>query len=109
MGFRFTGMMDRKQTANFPIQGTAFHLLLFCINLMIKEKQKRKWKSRFIGQVHDSCIIDLVPEEQDEIFEVFDYHVQHTIPETFKWANVPFRIDKELSPINGTFAQLEEL
>jgi hypothetical protein len=109
MGFRFTGMMDRKQTANFPIQGTAFHLLLFCINLMIKEKQKRKWKSRFIGQVHDSCIIDLVPEEQDEIFEVFDYHVQHTIPETFKWANVPFRIDKEVSPIDGTFAQLEEL
>ncbi len=109
LGFRFTGLMDRKQTANFPVQGTAFHLLLWCLNLLRAEKKNYGWKSRFIGQVHDSVIIDFVPEEVAEIVSVFKHHVAVTLPKTFPWAAVaPFRIDVELSKINGTFAELYE-
>jgi len=109
LGFRFTGLMDRKQTANFPVQGTAFHLLLWCLNLLRAEKKNYGWKSRFIGQVHDSVIIDFVPEEVAEIVSVFKHHVSVTLPKTFPWAAVaPFRIDVELSKINGTFAELYE-
>jgi len=108
LGFRFTGYMDKKQTANFPIQGTAFHLLLVCLNLLRKRKQQYKWKSNIIGQVHDSGILDLVPEESLEILSEFKHIAEVELAQMFSWINVPYRIDMELSEIDGNFAELSE-
>lgn len=107
-GFQFTGYMDRKQTANYPIQGTAFHLLLFCINTLLKRKKEYGWKSEIVGQVHDSGIPDLVPEEEIEVLSEFKHIAEVELAQNFKWINVPFRVDTELSEINGTFADLTE-
>jgi len=108
LGFQFTGYMDRKQTANYPIQGTAFHLLLFCINALLKLKKTCRWKSEIVGQVHDSGILDLVPEESLEILSEFKRIAEIELAKTFKWINVPYRVDIELSEIDGTFADLTE-
>lgn len=109
LGFRFTDYMDRKQVANYPVQGTAFHLLLTCLNMLSEEKKKRKWKSKFIGQVHDSGIIDLVPEEKDEILSEFKHIAAVKFPKMFSFiGKIPFRVDGEISEINGNFAKLTE-
>ena len=108
MGFRFTGYMDKKQVANFPIQGTAFHLLLTCLNLLRKRKREFGWKSNLIGQVHDSGILDLVPQEKDEILSQFKHIAEVELAELFPWINVPFKIEGDCSEIDGNFAEMEE-
>ena len=108
MGFRFTDYMDKKQVANYPIQGTAFHLLLVCLNTLRERKLKYKWKSELIGQVHDSGILDLVPEERDEVLSEFKHIAEVELAQQFSWINVPYKIDIELSKIDGNFAELDE-
>jgi DNA polymerase I-like protein with 3'-5' exonuclease and polymerase domains len=108
LGFRFTGYMDKKQTANFPIQGTAFHLLLVCLNTLKERKEKYGWQSNIIGQVHDSGILDLVPEEAFEILSEFKHIAEVELAEMFPWINVPYKIDMELSEVDGSFAELTE-
>ena len=108
MGFRFTDYMDKKQVANYPIQGTAFHLLLFCLNTLRERKKEYGWKSNLIGQVHDSGILDLIPEEKDDVLLEFKHIAEVELAQTFKWINVPFSIDAELSKIDGNFAEMEE-
>lgn len=108
MGFRFTGYMDKKQVANFPIQGTAFHLLLVCLNLLRKRKREYGWKSNLIGQVHDSGILDLVPEEKDEVLSEFKHIAEVELAQMFPWINVPFSIEGDCSEVDGNFAEMEE-
>lgn len=108
LGFRFTGYMDKKQTANFPIQGTAFHLLLVCLNTLLERKIKYGWKSNIIGQVHDSGILDLVPEEALEILSEFKHIAEVELAQMFTWINVPYKIDMSISEIDGTFTDMDD-
>jgi uracil-DNA glycosylase family 4 len=108
MGFRFTDYMDRKQVANYPIQGTAFHLLLVCLNILVKKKKEYKWKSKIMGQVHDSGILDLFPEERDPILSEFQRIVERDLPKMFSWINVPYRVDFECSEIDGSFEEMSD-
>lgn len=109
LGFRFTGILDRKQTANFPVQGTAFHLLLTCLHILMQRKRKYKWKSDIIGQVHDSGKMDLIPEETVEILQNFRQIAEEELPAIYPWINVPFSVDAEISDIDGSFADLKEV
>lgn len=57
------GMLNRKQCGNFPIQGASFHRLLM---VMIAVRQWLKgagMRSRLIGQIHDSIVLDLAEDE----------------------------------------------
>ena len=107
-GFRFTDYMDKKQTANYPIQGTSFHLLLVCLNELIRKKQEYKWDSKIIGQVHDSGMLDLVPAEKDIILSEFKHIVEVELPKWFSWINVPYSVEAECSAIDGNFSEMEE-
>jgi DNA polymerase I-like protein with 3'-5' exonuclease and polymerase domains len=108
-GFRFTGYLTYRQLANYPIQGTAFHCLLWTLIRLNEIRKSRKWKSKIIGQIHDSIVWDAVPEEVEEIIEVTievgtrEIRVQHP------WINVPLEIDFEITPIDGSWYEKEEI
>ena len=108
LGFRFVGLMDRKQTTNYPIQGTAFHILLWSINRIQEFIKKEKLKSYLCGQIHDSCIFQWHPEEKDFLLTTMKRICSQDVLKEFEWINVPFSIDVELSEINGNFAEMSE-
>lgn len=98
MGFRFTGLLDKKQTTNYPIQGTAFHLLLWCLNKLEKWMVDEKLLSYIWGQIHDSILFMWHPDELQYIKEKMIQVCTIDVRKEFEWINVPLGIDIELSP-----------
>jgi len=108
-GFKLYGHMSKKDTSNYQIQGTAFHCLLWTMNELMNTAKEENWKSRICGQIHDSLFIDLVPEEKDHIINTIKYIGTEKIREKNEWINVPLSIDFEITPINGSWNQKEEI
>jgi DNA polymerase-1 len=66
-GFRCYGPMSRNQVINYRVQGTASHCKLWTLKNVNKALTKNKMKSKIILEIHDSIIVDTVPEEEKEV------------------------------------------
>jgi len=109
MGFRYVGYMDKKQCSNLAIQGTAFHLLLWTLMRVSEIGRERGWKTRIMGQIHDSGVNDQELSEVREIVETITRVGTEEIREAFPWINVPLSIDFEITPVNGSWYEKEDL
>jgi DNA polymerase-1 len=109
MGFVFGGIMNRKQVSNYPIQGTAFHLLLWSLIQIEDIAIKERWKSNLIAQIHDEGIMDAVPEEIPHIIATAKHVTEVLMPKEFPWINVPFGLDISVSPLNGSWYDKKEI
>lgn len=100
IGFKFSTIMDWKQCSNYPIQGTAFHCLLWSliqVNQFIKVKGL---KSFLMGQIHDSMVLNIYPEERDYLLKFITWVSTIKIREAFKWINVPLKVEAEVTGID---------
>lgn len=94
-GFICSGIMRKNEIANYPIQGPAFHCLLKTFIEMDKIIQEEKMKSVLIGQIHDSLIGDIVPEEFPKFEEALHHVVHERLREEWKWIVLPLEIEIE--------------
>ena len=85
---------------NYPIQGSAFHCLLFSMILANRELKKRGFKSVIVGQIHDEMILDVVTEERAAIVRMINHIMAEVVPKKWKWINVPFEVESEMTPID---------
>ena len=108
LGFRYAGYLDKKQLANYPIQGTAFHILLWCLIRLSKIAKKEGWKSKIVGQIHDSMIWDIDLEEKEHVLKTIKRVCEQVVVKKFDWITTQFRVDMELSEIDGNFGELEK-
>lgn len=99
-GFVCSGIMRRNEIVNYPIQGSAFHCLLFTFIELDKIAQKEKWKSKLVGQIHDSILMDVDPSELNHIKDCLQIIVKETLPNAWKWIIVPLEIEVEEYGIN---------
>lgn len=107
-GFRCTEIMDKNAVLNRPVQGTAFHCLLWTLNQLIEIKNKEDWESKFIMQIHDSIILDMVPKEQKQIVSGIEKIVRKELPEMWDWIIIPLSVEYEITPINGSWHTKKE-
>jgi len=108
-GFLLKKAMGKNDANNYPIQGSAFHILLMSLILVNDEFKKRKMKSYVMGQIHDSMILGIHPEEKEEVFEIVKYIMEIKIRKLWKWIIVPLEIEGELTPVNGSWYEKEEI
>ncbi len=94
-GFVCSGIMRRNEIVNYPIQGSAFHCLLFTFIELDRVFQRERWESQLVGQIHDSIIMDVVPEELGYIERELQIIVKEKLPKAWKWIIVPLDIDTE--------------
>lgn len=108
-GFKCSGFMSRNQLFNFPIQGPAFHCLIYCIieidNYIIDEGLK----SKIIAQIHDNLIFDCYPPEKMKLIDVSKDVVYNRIAKDWKWIIVPLDIEIEETEINGSWISKKEV
>lgn len=109
LGFQFRGYMGKKEATNYPIQGTAFHLLLWTLIRVTKIIRKMKLITRIIGQIHDSIVFDLYPPEMSTIIHILKDIGEKKIRERFDWIIVPLTLDFEESEIDGNWYQMKEV
>jgi len=108
-GFRFRGYMTSKEVGNYPIQGTAFHVMLWTLIQINRELRKRKMRSMIIGQVHDSILFNTPPNEKDELISMLLDIGTKQVRDKFEWITIPLKIDLELSPINHSWYDKQKL
>ena len=104
-GFRCSGIMDRKQVINYPVQGAAFHCLLWSFIRLDQIIIEDHLDSRLVGQIHDSILLDVNPDELDYIMEAAHKITCFELPEEWPWLIVPLDIDAEVCPVDGSWAE----
>jgi len=107
-GFRCHELMKKNELINRPIQGTAFHWLLWCL-IRLNKKMKKNMESLLIGQIHDSAICDVVPGELEDLLGTANEIMTKDIMEYWDWIIVPLEIESEVAPIDGSWYDKEEI
>jgi len=117
-GFRCYGVLSRNDATNYPIQGSAFHCLLWSFiriddilsgnHYIPLQIPLRVWKSKLIGQIHDAIILDVHPDELQAVAEMVHIITTKELPKAWDWINVPLEVDAELCPVDGSWAEKEK-
>ena len=107
-GFRCQGVMDRKQAINYPIQGSAFHCTLASMIDIDRHITEHGLETLIVGQIHDEVVLDLVPEEQDELLVVIHEIMTTRLREKWPWLAVPVEVEISLTEIDGTWYDKSE-
>jgi len=97
-GFRCQGLMKRNDVINYPVQGAAFHCLLWSLIQMVK--LTRKWRSKIVGQIHDSIVADIHIDELDKFLRLAKDVMTTRIRDEWPWIIVPLEIEAEVAETN---------
>jgi hypothetical protein len=89
-GFRMYGPLKRTQATNGQIQGSAFHCLLRTLGKARPEIEAISGRSRIIGQIHDSMVCDIHPEDEATADQIIKYYGTEEIRKAWPWIIVPF-------------------
>jgi len=108
-GFRCSGLMKRNDVINYPVQGSAFHCLLWSLIQINKWLKEEKLNTRIIGQIHDSIVFDLDPEERDIVIPKVKQIMCKDIRKEWDWIIVPLEVEIEIAPINKSWYEKEEI
>lgn len=109
LGFRFSQLMSKNEITNYSAQGTGFHALLWTLIQVEDTMAKERMKSLLIGQIHDSMLTDLDPDEEKMQIDIINHWGTKEIRKAWKWINVPLTIDHEVTDIDGTWYDKKEI
>jgi len=107
-GFRAVSAIGKTQLINLPIQGAAFHVLLATAIGLVKRMQHYKLKSLAIGQIHDSVLLDIVPEELQQIVEMY-MDSQDDVRKMWPWLIYPIGAEADVSKVGGNWCDMESI
>lgn len=99
-GFRCSGVYSRKEVCNYPIQGAAFHCLLWCLVQLNRWLRKNKMRSMIVGQIHDSMLIDAYKKELEAVIQKAKEIITVDLPRFWRWICVPITVEMEASDKN---------
>jgi len=107
-GFRRGGLLNRNKIFNTAIQGTAFHFLLWAY-IQTKRHADKHWRSYQLGQIHDEMVINIYPDELNNVLNTTVDIMENQIRAAFDWINVPLVAEPELSPVNGNWTEMKDI
>jgi DNA polymerase-1 len=99
-GFRSVGVYSKRQVCNHPIQGSAFHCLLWALIELNRWLRRNRMRSLIVGQIHDSMLIDCHESEVVSVVEQARRLITEVLPETWDWVVVPLTVEIEGSDRN---------
>lgn len=99
-GFRCQGLYRRNQTINLPVQGAAFHCLLWSFIEMDKAIRKRKMRAKLVGQIHDSILADVPIDEVQDYLHLIKEVISIRLGEAWKWLLVPMEVEVDVAESN---------
>jgi DNA polymerase-1 len=104
-GFLYRGVMSRNDATNYPVQGSAFHVLLWALIEAVKNKFKQyNFRTKIIGQIHDSLVFDVFPPERENVIEVMKKIMEQEVRKAMSWIIVPLHADVEICPVNESWS-----
>jgi DNA polymerase I len=108
-GFAIEGILKRNEAINYPIQGVAFHCLLWSLIRLNKLLKKYKMKSLIIGQIHDSIVADVHKNEVQDYLQLANKVMTVDIKKHWEWIITPLEIEAEITPLEGSWFDKKEI
>jgi DNA polymerase I-like protein with 3'-5' exonuclease and polymerase domains len=107
-GFRVYGSFGRNAVTNYPIQGSAFHCLLWSLIRINRLLRKYKMRSMIVGQIHDSLLGDVHVDELADYLCIVEEVVEEKLRKAYDWLVVPLQIEYEIAPEGGSWFEKRE-
>ncbi len=102
-GFHIEGIYKKNEVLNYPIQGPAFHCLLWSIIQLQKWLTKNRMRTKTAGQIHDSAILDVPTDELDDVLAKCRELMTVDLPRHWKWWIVPVEVEVEMTEEGGSW------
>ncbi len=99
-GFYVEGEFAKNQVINMPIQGAAFHCLLWSLIQLQRWITKNKKQVKIVGQIHDSMLLDCPLEEVEEVVAVVREITTQRLSQEWTWLIVPLQVEIEIGEQN---------
>lgn len=107
-GFRVYGSFNRNSVTNYPIQGSAFHCLLWSLICVNRQIRKYRMKAKVVGQIHDSLIGDVPINELRDYLDIVEQVTTEWLPKHYPWLVVPPEIEYEIVLPGDNWFQKQE-
>lgn len=108
-GFRVDGVFNRRQVINSPVQGPAFHCLLWSLIRLQRWLRKNRMRSKIVGQIHDSIVIDTHMGELQDVLAMAKEIMTERIRKVWDWIIVPLEVDAEVAPAGASWFEKEKV
>lgn len=108
-GFYIDGPLRKNEVINFPVQGSAFHCLLWSLVKLQKEMDRAGMKSVLIGQIHDSIIADVLESEFETYIQMAREITTEKLPKAWPWIITGMEIEIEAAPPGGSWFEKKEV
>ena len=92
---------------NAPIQGAAFHCLLWSFIQVDRIQREENWDSRLFAQIHDEMLADTHPDELEHVARTIHRVTTVDLPNEWKWIIVPLEVEADLCPVDGSWNMKE--
>lgn len=97
-GFYLSGLFRRNDVINYPVQGSAFHCLLWSLIHIQKWLNKYNMQSKVVGQIHDSIVADVHVSELEDYLAAAKMIMTQRLPKAWPWIIVPLEVEAEVAP-----------
>jgi len=106
-GFRCRGEMRRTEVINLPIQGSAFHCLLWSLCQIQQWLTANEMETVIIGTIHDSIIFSFHPDEVQVVLKKVQKVMCEDVRNHWPWLIVPLGVEAEVAPPGKSWADME--
>ena len=107
-GFRCSGVMGKNDVINYPVQGVAFHCLLWSITQLQRWVKEQKLASKIIGQIHDEITKDLHADEFMDVLRKEKQIMCEDIREEWEWLKiVPLDIEASFADVDRPWNEVK--
>ena len=103
-GFRCRGVMGKNDVSNYPVQGAAFHCLLWSFIQIDKTLISQNLRTKLVGQIHDAILLDVHPAELEHVAKLVKRITCQDLPNAWDWIIVPLDIEMELCDVDSSWA-----
>lgn len=108
-GFHYAGRFRRNQVINLPVQGSAFHCLLWTFIETTKALARARMGTRLVAQVHDSMLARVPVGEVADYLGLVRGIASERLPREWRWIVAPLKMDVEGTGEDGTWADKKEI
>jgi DNA polymerase I-like protein with 3'-5' exonuclease and polymerase domains len=107
-GFTYQGVASRNALLNGPGQGAGFHINLNAIVNIFNELERRGMNTKLVAEIHDSCIGDVVPEEEEEYKKILYKHMVKRASVYSPWVgDVPLEVEYSRADCDCSWAEIK--
>jgi len=84
-----------RQSSNFKIQSLGADINMWSMTTVDQLLLKHGYRSMVIGQIHDSVLLDVHPDEHDDIIALVKWVMTEKLMRLFSFLRIPLKVDVE--------------